>query len=525
MSPEEQFRRFAEELDMMSDSDARFWLDEVNDSAFRLFETIRNGDLLRLTDEAERLGLALTETQFQNISSTRRELETLAATGSGIWQQVIAAASPAVSAVSEGIRGWIVEQAEAAGGFQQLGIIIVETVLQAIIDVSEEMEDLLNATYRGAENLAAMMGETLNPQRPALERHLDSIIQQMNLIDQGAQKMAGLGDAPAMLVYTAEDQAKMDSLVLAAAKVRQELNAPFNFAEGLEGQIDSIVAKINSADISISPVSNARYGSQDLEGEDPQTKINEELDLIRQKYATEQELLLEKTLIEQETLIAAEEAKLLSEQESQLLRKQSWDEYYESVNKEAADAATKQAEAQAKANTTMQQMQTQVMQQSVGLLKSTAEEGSAVWMAALIAEKGIAIAQAIIFSEVAAVRALAELGPIAGPPMAATMRMLGYASAALIGATGVAEIAGAKAGGGMVANGKTYLVGEKGPELFTAGANGQITSNDNLNKALGSNQQPNWQIIINDAPPGTTANVNNEARIVEIAVGQAVSHH
>ena len=43
--------------------------------------------------------------------------------------------------------------------------------------------------------------------------------------------------------------------------------------------------------------------------------------------------------------------------------------------------------------------------------------------------------------------------------------------------------------GGEVGGGKTYLVGEKGPELFTPGASGQITSNDNLRKAMDAQSQ------------------------------------
>jgi hypothetical protein len=41
-------------------------------------------------------------------------------------------------------------------------------------------------------------------------------------------------------------------------------------------------------------------------------------------------------------------------------------------------------------------------------------------------------------------------------------------------------IAGARAMGGPVSYGRRYLVGEKGPEIFTPGARGQITSNDRL---------------------------------------------
>lgn len=41
-------------------------------------------------------------------------------------------------------------------------------------------------------------------------------------------------------------------------------------------------------------------------------------------------------------------------------------------------------------------------------------------------------------------------------------------------------IAGARANGGPVMGGKTYLVGERGPELFTAPGTGRIISNDNM---------------------------------------------
>ena len=153
--------------------------------------------------------------------------------------------------------------------------------------------------------------------------------------------------------------------------------------------------------------------------ENGQDNLGASLDKLRTQYASESELLLDKTLAEQEILIAAEQAKLLSEQESQALRKQSWDAYYQSVDKEAQRSAQQQAQAQAQANNTLMQMQMNVMKQAIGLIKSTAKEGSAVWMAALVVEKGIAIAQAIMFSEVAAVRALAELGPVARRPRGA----------------------------------------------------------------------------------------------------------
>jgi len=50
---------------------------------------------------------------------------------------------------------------------------------------------------------------------------------------------------------------------------------------------------------------------------------------------------------------------------------------------------------------------------------------------------------------------------------------------------GLPPVAGARAMGGPVTMGRTYLVGEKGPELFTASRSGNIISNDDLRAAAG----------------------------------------
>jgi TP901 family phage tail tape measure protein len=51
-------------------------------------------------------------------------------------------------------------------------------------------------------------------------------------------------------------------------------------------------------------------------------------------------------------------------------------------------------------------------------------------------------------------------------------------------------VAGARANGGPVVGGKTYLVGEQGPELFTAPTSGEIIPNDRLNSLTSSNRFP-----------------------------------
>lgn len=120
--------------------------------------------------------------------------------------------------------------------------------------------------------------------------------------------------------------------------------------------------------------------------------------------------------------------------------------------------------------------------------------------------KAAAISQAIINTYQAANQALAAPFPPPIPQIfAATAVAAGMANVAAIKST---PIAGARAMGGEVGGGKTYLVGEKGPELFTPGASGQITSNDNLRKAMDAqSQSPSISLSMNTVINGSDDDV------------------
>jgi len=68
-------------------------------------------------------------------------------------------------------------------------------------------------------------------------------------------------------------------------------------------------------------------------------------------------------------------------------------------------------------------------------------------------------------------------------------------------------IAGALAGGGSVAAGETYLVGEQGPELFTPSGSGSVTSNADLRAAM----RP--QIVLNVQTPDAQSFLKSQTQI------------
>ena len=127
------------------------------------------------------------------------------------------------------------------------------------------------------------------------------------------------------------------------------------------------------------------------------------------------------------------------------------------------------------------------------LARATGHENNDIAKVAFAAQKAIAIAQAILMTEQAALATqasyamMAVMNPLAAPALLAAgtahamvMRGLGHASVAIMAATASVELAGARAMGGNVQGGKSYLVGERGAEVITMGGNGHVTPNHKL---------------------------------------------
>lgn len=87
-----------------------------------------------------------------------------------------------------------------------------------------------------------------------------------------------------------------------------------------------------------------------------------------------------------------------------------------------------------------------------GLLGELGKESKQAAVASIALSKGLAIAQIFANTEVAAMRALAEAGPFAGPGIAASIRSAGAVSMAAVAATGLlqarAALQGSGSGGG-----------------------------------------------------------------------------
>ena len=130
-----------------------------------------------------------------------------------------------------------------------------------------------------------------------------------------------------------------------------------------------------------------------------------------------------------------------------------------------------------------------------GLAEVAGGKQSAAYRTLFSISKSFQIAESLINLHAAVMKAMNDPTAVTPAQKFANMAAVASQGAAVLNQLKSVTISGARASGGYVGGGRTYLVGEKGPELFTPGASGQITSNSNLNNALGGSS--NKSVVIN----------------------------
>lgn len=126
-------------------------------------------------------------------------------------------------------------------------------------------------------------------------------------------------------------------------------------------------------------------------------------------------------------------------------------------------SASDRIKAEGRVSQTINSMRMNVFQQGANLLRLFAGESETAAIAIIAIEKGLAIAQTIMNTQVASIRALAELGPIFGPPAAAKIQVLGNIAVGIIAATGLVQ-ASQVGGGGAAAGSAVNPINTQSPE-------------------------------------------------------------
>ncbi|MDA5624307.1 phage tail length tape measure family protein [Pasteurella multocida] len=142
-----------------------------------------------------------------------------------------------------------------------------------------------------------------------------------------------------------------------------------------------------------------------------------------------------------------------------------------------------------------------------GLMEATAGRNSSAYRTMFALSKSFQIAQSLLNLHAAVMKAMNDPTALTPAQKFANMAAVASAGANVLNQLKSVTISGARAMGGPVGGGRAYLVGEKGPEIFVPGASGQITSNENLNKALGGGS--NKTVVINQTNNFDSSNSDN----------------
>ncbi|EBT1573412.1 hypothetical protein B6265_09910 [Salmonella enterica] len=239
-------------------------------------DPLMTGELAKSREEIEKLGLALSGGQFDNIHKARVEFEKMESLASGLWEHVQAAAAPAISKVLEGISGWITETARARGGFRKMGSDIAVFIVEGVKIAAQAIENLINATYSQTNKLASTFNIVLDKNYQArleeTERYKEKLsakFAEINVLRKRfstAEVVNGLPTGREFFSGTQKDKEHLQALNKEANELaghlkslQQATEKPVSFApflHGLDVAVDKIKSQAGEKDPEDSPQGN-----------------------------------------------------------------------------------------------------------------------------------------------------------------------------------------------------------------------------------------------------------------------------
>lgn len=472
--------RIADEFNKMEDGAIKTALAVklLGGRAVELLPALAGGSegFARIALEADRFGIALSTRAVRNVEKANDEFTRLTSVFKGLTDQTVAALSPAFSALFTNIRNFILELADSQGGIEQFAQNIAVKILgvaRSAIDGLERLKDA-TASLRSFLGLATEDEKRLTRVVMGLEAIRDEINETNSALEgRGGGFLSRFfkEDQEALLALQVQNVAAAESLLDELERLQSAAD-PFEVARtGLDEMIETI--RTVKSELPIFGPRPSGAGGPALSGDTTETeteegkafeifktRLDERIEKLRESFLTEEEMLTLSLETKQELVDEAAEFGRITVEEGRELELQLEARHQKRL-------ASVRIKSEKIVSSSITAMRRNVFSQSVGLLRALAGESKTAAIVVIALEKGLGIAQTIINTQVAMMRALAELGPIAGPPAAAIIAKLGAVSIGLIAATGLAQ-AGAIGSGGAnlgTASNPAAVVGSTGSSV------------------------------------------------------------
>ena len=418
----------------LSQSEMIFFMEAMASGASRLLPLmIDNGAAMALTaEQAEALGIALSEVDAQNITDAAKQIDRVGSVFGAFSDQIAAEISPLVSALGRQLLGL----AEDAGGVGNAAATSFNVAVDAVATVVNALD--------------------------AMDRKL---FESETVVDQFAIafRIGLLEIAREIVEIPTAAVNELIGLINNIPGVKEDFLGMSDFGKKITSQIDASKLEIEGLGDALEDAL-----SKPLAGDELKRLVVEIKEEAKKSAAAAREL---------EDALRRSLRPEVAEDDPMLLKLDAQKRGQALILEEQEIWQAKMAE-----NEQMIQDQTlSTLGKSIGAMKGFFESGTAEYAAFVMAQKGVMAMQAIMAANLAATMALTTIIP--GDPtsplrvvgQAETIRTLGYINAGLILASGAAEVAGARAMGGSVTGGNSYMVGENGPEVVTMGGSGVVT--------------------------------------------------
>lgn len=376
-------------------------------NAQQMLEVLRNSNAI--TDakkELRDLGVELSDIDAQKIDEAGDSMTTFGLAVQGAGNQLSLALAPVIYKISQDFA----QAARETGGFK--------TVMEGVAVTSYMV-------YEGLSNVAKGLGMVVLQAAIAAQQIEEFLFRANNTESIGK------------LRATIDDMWKsMDGSMA---------------IEGFKKTQDELT-KLAEEALAKKQIGNTDIGSVGLSEKDRKA-LDDKILALRESVMQELELEQFKYDESQKLLLTALDAKRITMEEYNKIMFDLDYKHANAITELNRKAALDRIAIQERESRDVTAMRTQTANLAVGLLQTLGQKSKAAALAAILLNRGLAIATTIQNTAVAQMRALAELGPIAGPPAAATIGAYGAAQIGLIAATGLLEAGGALSGGDSIGAG------------------------------------------------------------------------
>jgi hypothetical protein len=279
-------------------------------------------------------------------------------------------------------------------------------IIAIVPDATQTIIDFVNS-FLDAENITSIAG--VNKE---IETSLDRIAEKEKLIatQKGHTKRVAEG-------HLREESQRLESLELQLAVLKEQEKSLENANRLKGGEIGGETGEELSSDQGLG--------------------TGDEIQAIEDRFKLEETLLAEKLV--RELLIIGDNNELKLELEQ---------EFADNINQIREKSSKDKIKIDEQRQKTEQSLERSNISSIMSIISALVGHNSDVGKALFIASQGLAASEVFFNTQVASMKALAQLGPIAGPPVAAAIQTSGGLSIAAIAATTFGSLTSSGGGGG-----------------------------------------------------------------------------